>query len=116
MRKGFYLLAKRDKPSIGVAASIAYLRQTIEPIENDFLSLFENDARARLDGRDEDDWPVLPAALGMGCPIWTEDGDFFATGVAIRTTSHVEIYLKNQSAIATPGDKKLAFRVSTPMS
>jgi hypothetical protein len=29
----------------------------------------------------------------LGCPIWTEDTDFFGCGVATWTTDRVEIYL-----------------------
>ncbi|MCC6367466.1 MAG: nucleotide-binding protein, partial [Bryobacterales bacterium] len=42
---------------------------------------------------DEDDWPVLAAALALCCPIWTEDTDFFGCGVATWTTDRVELYL-----------------------
>lgn len=51
------------------------------------------EARERIDKRDEDDWPVLAAALALGCPIWTEDTDFFGCGVATWTTDRVELYL-----------------------
>ena len=91
------VLAKRGKSSAGLAEALEYLRQIIEPVEQDFLNLFESAARARLRGRDEDDWPVLAAALGLRCPIWTEDADFFGTGVAVWTTSRVEIYLQAQA-------------------
>jgi predicted nucleic acid-binding protein len=53
-------------------------------------------ARDRLRQRDESDWPVLATALGLGAAIWSEDQDFFGTGVAVWTTRHVEIYLKKQ--------------------
>jgi predicted nucleic acid-binding protein len=43
---------------------------------------FETDARRRLGARDPEDWPVLATALALGCPIWTEDSDFF--GWALR--------------------------------
>ena len=33
-------------------------------------------------------WP----ALLLSCPIWTEDRDFFGTGVATWTTGLVELY------------------------
>ena len=45
--------------------------------------------------RDEDDWPILAPALALGCPIWTEDTDFFGCGVATWTTDRVELYLEN---------------------
>ena len=53
----------------------------------------ETEARHRLSGRDEDAWPYLALAIRMGRPIWTEDQDFFGSGVATWTTNRVEIYL-----------------------
>jgi len=53
----------------------------------------ETEARRRLSGRDEEDWPFLALAIRMDCPIWTEDQDFFGSGVATWTTNRVEIYL-----------------------
>ena len=50
------------------------------------------DARRRMK-RDPSDWPILAAALEVGCPIWTDDRDFFGCGVATWTTANVEIYL-----------------------
>lgn len=54
---------------------------------------FEAEARKRLDARDPDDWPVLATALALGCPIWTEDTDFFGCGVATWTSSSIDIFL-----------------------
>jgi hypothetical protein len=59
------------------------------------LALVEADARARIGHHDERDWPGLAAALLMNCPIWTEDQDFFGTGVSTWTTTTVAIYLKS---------------------
>jgi predicted nucleic acid-binding protein len=50
-------------------------------------------ALARIGPRDPDDWPVLACALLLSCPIWTEDRDFFGTGVATWNTASVELYL-----------------------
>lgn len=55
---------------------------------------FEAEARMRLGTRDPDDWPILAAALALGCPIWTEDTDFFGCGVATWTSNKVEIFLR----------------------
>jgi predicted nucleic acid-binding protein len=49
-----------------------------------------------LRDRDESDWPVLAIALALGCAIWSEDQDFFGTGVAVWTTSRIEIFLKSK--------------------
>jgi predicted nucleic acid-binding protein len=50
-------------------------------------------ASKRLARRDEDDWPILAAALALRCPIWTEDTGFFGCGVATWTTDRVELFL-----------------------
>ncbi len=49
-------------------------------------------ARRRIGHRDQNDWPVLALALSAGCPIWTEDKDFFGCGVATWNTRNIEIY------------------------
>jgi len=91
------LLIKRGKSDTDVPAALAYLQNLVEPISQEAYALFENEARQRLRGRDEDDWPVLAAALSLSCAIWTEDTDFFGTGVAVWTSDRVEIFLKEQS-------------------
>jgi len=48
--------------------------------------------------RDEADWPILATALGLGCGLWTEDQDFFGTGVAVWTTNRIEILLEQESS------------------
>ena len=90
------LLRKHGKPDADVAESLDYLRTMIEPVDRELYGVFEADARERMRGRDEDDWPVLACALALACGIWTEDADFFGTGVAVWTTSRVEIFLKSQ--------------------
>ena len=54
----------------------------------------EGDARKRIQHRDPDDWPVVAVALLLDFPVWTEDADFFGTGVATWTTRTVELYLR----------------------
>lgn len=77
------LLKKRGKPDVDVVAALEYLRQIIEPIDRELYGEFEDEARERLRGRDETDWPILATALGLDCDIWTEDADFFGTGIAV---------------------------------
>jgi len=91
------LLKKRDKPHVDASASLEYLRNIIETVDPELYAVFESEARQRLRGRDESDWPILATALGLACPIWTEDADFFGTGVAVWTTNRIEIYLQEQA-------------------
>jgi predicted nucleic acid-binding protein len=69
----------------------------VQTVETETYAQFEEIARARLKQRDEDDWPVLAAALTLSCPIWTEDTDFFGCGVATWTTDRIELYLARSS-------------------
>jgi predicted nucleic acid-binding protein len=57
------LLAKRGKSNSDLPATLTYLQSLIEPIGEETYGLFEADARQRLRGRDEEDWPVLATAL-----------------------------------------------------
>jgi len=68
----------------------------VEPVDRESYGLFEEEARHRLRGRDEEDWPVVATALALNCGIWTEDMDFFGTGIAVWTTNRIEIFLKRQ--------------------
>ncbi len=67
----------------------------VELIGSEVYGDFESDARERLGERDPDDWPILASALAIGCPIWTEDTDFFGCGVPTWTTSRVAMFLRN---------------------
>lgn len=90
------LLRKRNKPDADVSATLEYLQYLVEPIDQDIYGVFEKGARQRLRERDEQDWPVLAAALALSCAIWTEDRDFFGTGIAVWTSNRIEIFLKAQ--------------------
>jgi predicted nucleic acid-binding protein len=99
------LLKKRGRQDTDVPAALQYFEQMISSVGPEFYGAFEDEARARLRGRDEDDWPVLAAALGFGCAVWTEDADFFGTGVAVWTTHNIEIFLKAQSTAPSSADE-----------
>jgi predicted nucleic acid-binding protein len=71
------------------------LRGLVELIGCEVYSDFESTARERLGDRDPEDWPILASALAIGCPIWTEDTDFFGCGVPTWTTSRVEVFLRD---------------------
>jgi len=91
------LLKKRGKPHADFSASLEYLRNIIETVTPELYAVFESEARERLRGRDESAWPILATALGLASAVWTEDADFFGTGVAVWTTNRIEIFLKEQA-------------------
>lgn len=72
---------------------LGHLESNIRALDEEFYLRAKGDALARIAVRDPRDWPILAAALTLDCPIWTEDQDFFGTGVPTWTTDRVELYL-----------------------
>lgn len=75
------------------------LEQALEIVDHTLYASFEEEARARISRRDPDDWPILATALLLDCPLWTEDRDFFGTGIATWTTDNIELYLRPRSSV-----------------
>lgn len=75
-------------------AALETLMSAVQLVGHEELEMVESEARTRIAQRDERDWPGLAAALLLQCPIWTEDQDFFGTGVPTWTTATVHLYLK----------------------
>lgn len=87
------ILERRKVPVPPAVAILDQLARLVQTVEAETYQSYEYLARQRIARRDEDDWPVLAAALALNCPIWTEDTDFFGCGVATWTTDRVELYL-----------------------
>lgn len=88
------IAAKRDRDPEALLESLDRLRAVVEIVDEDVITPLRNTALARIGSRDPMDWPVVAVALALGCPVWTEDHDFFGAGVATWTTANVEIYLR----------------------
>ena len=69
------------------------LMRVVQIVEDTVLESAREEALARI--RDADDWPALALGLQLECAIWTEDQDFFGTGVATWSSSTVERYLNS---------------------
>jgi predicted nucleic acid-binding protein len=74
-------------------ATLDALESVVRTIDTELYKPLQEKALARVGDRDPDDWPALACALMLNCPVWTEDADFFGTGVATWTTSRVKLYL-----------------------
>ena len=61
------------------------LMRVVQMIEDTVLESAREEALARI--RDADDWPALALGLQLECAIWTEEQDFFGTGVATWTST-----------------------------
>ena len=88
------LVIRRGGDSEKAMRFLRSLRGLVELIGCEVYGDFEGTARERLGDRDPEDWPILASALAIGCPIWTEDTDFFGCGVPTWTTSRVEVFLR----------------------
>ncbi|MEY4354549.1 MAG: hypothetical protein RLZZ609_2790 [Cyanobacteriota bacterium] len=69
------------------------LMGVVQVVDTPLIEGAKDEALKRI--RDPADWPALALALQLECAIWTEDQDFFGTGVATWTTATVERYLGN---------------------
>lgn len=87
------LLEKRGIDSESAMAVLNALQNIVRPLELGVYADFKTQALERIATRDADDWPVLACAMAIGCPVWTEDADFFGAGVATWTSDRVELYL-----------------------
>lgn len=54
---------------------------------------FETLAKERI--CDVNDWPTLALALTLDCGIWTQDYDFFGSGVATWSTDNLDKFVKS---------------------
>jgi predicted nucleic acid-binding protein len=86
------LLKKRYLDSASGMKLLDGFERVIEILGLEVYGSFHRQALLRIGVRDPDDWPVLACAMAMGCPIWTEDTDFFGAGVATWTTDRVDLY------------------------
>ena len=89
------ILRARGKVSsveVAVLAALDEVTAIVTPVPASSYEPMRAPALARIGQRDPHDWPVLACALLLNCPVWTEDRDFFGTGVATWTTARVELY------------------------
>ena len=89
------VLQKRNLALEPFLNAIAQLAKVVTPLAQEIYSDYEYDAKRRIEDRDLKDWTIVALALGLECPIWTEDQDFFGIGIATWNTRNVEIYLSN---------------------
>lgn len=85
---------RRIDPAPGIAV-LNQLSRLVEIVDRSLYEEYESPARERMISRDADDWPIMATSLLLKCPVWTEDKDFFGSGVPTWTTQTVELYLRD---------------------
>ena len=86
------LLNKRGVDGTAAMLVLDRLEGVVQPIYVELYEGMQQQALQRIAVRDADDWPVLACAMTLSCPIWTEDADFFGTGVPTWTSDRIALY------------------------
>jgi len=90
-----YLPALLEKCGIDPSFAMTLLNRlegVVHVIDAEMYGAMQQQALQRIAIRDADDWPVLACAMTLGCPVWTEDTDFFGSGVATWTSDRIALY------------------------
>jgi predicted nucleic acid-binding protein len=91
-------VAKRRGVDSSLAlAVLEQVSRIVVSVDGSLYEIHENLTRERIQRRDPDDWPVVAVALMLGIPVWTEDQDFFGSGIPTWTTDRVELYLRGSA-------------------
>jgi predicted nucleic acid-binding protein len=86
------LIAKR-RTKLAAELALSQVIRIVVSVDIEMYSDCKAASLERIAKRDADDWHILACAMTFNCPIWTEDKDFFGTGVATWTTDRVALYL-----------------------
>ena len=86
------LLEKRGVDANAAMLMLDRLECVVQPIDVELYEGMQQQTLQRIAVRDADDWPVLASAMTLGCPVWTEDADFFGTGVPTWTSDRIHLY------------------------
>jgi predicted nucleic acid-binding protein len=63
------ILERRRVPVAPAMAALTLVAKLVQTVECETYGPFEDLARQRIARRDEDDWPIVAAALALDCPI-----------------------------------------------
>ncbi|STX81583.1 Predicted nucleotide-binding protein [Legionella busanensis] len=88
------IFEKRNMPSKPAMALLEKLKTLFNIVDKEIYMQYSHDAKERMKARDINDWPIVATALTFSCPIWTEDKDFFGSGMPTWTTDRIHIFLQ----------------------
>ena len=96
-----YLPIIFEKRQLAVAPALAILNQLenlLQVVDWSIYSEYAVEAKMRMKTRDVQDWPIVATALTLNCPVWTEDQDFFGSGLSVWTTDRIQIFFDKVNA------------------
>jgi predicted nucleic acid-binding protein len=83
---------RRIDPGPGILV-LDHLSRLVEVVDRSLYEEYEASARERMVSHEED-WPIVATALLLKSAVWTEDRDFFGSGISTWTTETVNVYLR----------------------
>ena len=89
------LAARRNSSPVMGLLLPEQMERIVQSVDYGIYKAEEAAAKDRMSSRDIEDWPIVATSLLLDCPIWTEDQDFFGSGIATWTTANVELFLQN---------------------
>jgi predicted nucleic acid-binding protein len=89
------LFEKRSIPSEPALEVLSNLQRLIQIADKSIYEERATEAQQRIKKRDFHDWPIVATALTFNSPVWTEDQDFFGSGLSVWTTDRIHIFLES---------------------
>ena len=86
---------KRKLPSESAGEALSKLECLLQIVDNSIYQECAPEAQKRIKKRDFYDWPVVATALTLNSPIWTEDRDFFGSGLPVWTTDRIHLFFES---------------------
>ena len=87
------IFEKRKIPNESALELLEKFKAMLNVVDQEIYQQYSNEAKERMKARDLDDWPIVATALVLDCPIWTEDKDFFGSGMSVWTTDRIHLFL-----------------------
>jgi len=88
------LFEKRSMPVDPALILLNNLTPLLHIVDELIYQRTKEEAQLRIKNRDIRDWPIVATALTLNCPIWTEDQDFFGTGIPTWTSDRVHLFFE----------------------
>jgi predicted nucleic acid-binding protein len=88
------LFKKRNLPPELALKLLNELKPFIQIVEQTIYQEHAVDAKKRIETRDLQDWPIVATALTFNSSVWTEDQDFFGSGLAVWTTDRIHLFFE----------------------
>lgn len=86
---------KRGMPYSSAVEVLSDIESLLQIVDKSIYQERALEAQKRIEKRDIDDWPVVATALVLNCPVWTEDQDFFGSGLSVWTTDRIHLFFES---------------------